>query len=100
MPRVVWTPRALADARRLSAFLAEKNPEVANRAVTTIRERVMALSEFPQVGRLVPGVTPELRELLVVFGHSGYVVPYRNDGNVIAILAVRHGREKGFVPPG
>jgi hypothetical protein len=43
---------------------------------------------------------PELRELLVLFGNGGYVLRYRNDADVIAILAVRHGRERGFQPLG
>jgi plasmid stabilization system protein ParE len=98
--RVVWTLPALRDARRLRAFLAEKNPEAASRAIATIRARAKDLSKFPRAGRVVPGVMPELRELLVLFGNGGYVLRYRNDADVIAILAVRHGRERGFQPLG
>jgi plasmid stabilization system protein ParE len=46
-----------------------------------------------------PGVVPGgqlVRELLVLFGQGGYVLRYRADADVVAILAVRHGREKGF----
>jgi plasmid stabilization system protein ParE len=98
MPSVVWTRQALLDARRLHAFLAEKDPEVAGRAIDTLMERVTELATFPRLGRLVPNTSRELRELLVLFGQGGYIVRYRRNQNRIAILAVRHGREKQFAP--
>jgi plasmid stabilization system protein ParE len=97
MPHVVWTLRALKDARRLRAFLAEKNPQAASRAIATIRQRAKNLADFPQSGRVVRREGPELRELLVSFGYSAYVLRYRIEGSTIAIVAVRHGRERDFI---
>jgi plasmid stabilization system protein ParE len=96
---VIWTLPALRDARRLRAFLAETNPQAASRAIATIRQRAKNLADFPQSGRAVPGVDLELRELLVSFGHGAYVLRYRNEGDAITILAVRHGRERDFGAP-
>ncbi|QHD70516.1 type II toxin-antitoxin system RelE/ParE family toxin [Sphingobium yanoikuyae] len=39
---------------------------------------------------------PEYREKLIAFGNSGYVALYRLDGDVVAILAVRHQKESGY----
>jgi hypothetical protein len=41
-------------------------------------------------------MAPEFREWFVRFGDSGYVALYRYDGSLIAILAVRHGKEAGY----
>lgn len=38
----------------------------------------------------------EFRERIIPFGSSGYLVLYRYDGQIVAILAVRHGREAGW----
>ena len=96
MARVIWTPPALHDVRRLHRFLAPKNPDAARRAVRTIRQGVKALATHPEIGRPVDEMQPEFREWFVPFGQSGYLTLYRYDGKTVAILAVRHGREAGY----
>jgi hypothetical protein len=41
---------------------------------------------------------PELRELLIAFGNSGYVALYRHElaDNAVYILAFRHQKEAGY----
>ena len=56
-----------------------------------------ALARHPEIGRPVEEMPAEFREWLVPFGDSGYVVLYRYDGALAAILAVRHhGKEAGY----
>ncbi len=93
--RLVWTARALNDLRRLHAFIARENPDAAKRAIKTIRAGVKILSAHPRIGRPVE-TEPEYREWLIRFGASVYVVLYRVDDRVIALLAIRHGREAGY----
>jgi plasmid stabilization system protein ParE len=88
--------RALHDVERLHGFLAAKNRDAARRAVRAIRQRVKALSAHPEIGRPVEEMAPEFREWFVQFGDSRYVTLYRYDGDLVAILAVRHGREAGY----
>lgn len=38
----------------------------------------------------------EFREWPIEFGSGGYVALYRFDGEMVIILAVRHGREAGY----
>lgn len=95
MPRVVWTPPALRDVARLHDFLAAKNKDAARRAVRAIRQGVKALVAHPEIGRPAEEMPPEFREWFVRFGDGGYVTLYRYDGELVAILSVRHGREAG-----
>jgi plasmid stabilization system protein ParE len=96
MTRLIWTPAAALDLSRLHAFLAPKNRDAARRAARTIRQGVRVLATHPEMGRPIKDLPPEYREWFIQFGNSGYVVRYRYDGDQIAILAMRHGKEAGF----
>lgn len=96
MPRLIWTPQALADVQRLFRFLASKNMDAARRAVQAIRQGVSALILQPGMGRPIEDLPVEFREWLIDFGGSGYVARYRLDGDVTVVLAVRHQKEAGF----
>lgn len=59
-----------------------------------IKKHLALLATRPQLGR--PSMKyPELRELLIAFGRSGYVALYRHDTqhNRIIVLSLRHQRE-------
>ena len=96
MPRLIWTPPALADVQRLYRFLEPKSPEAAQRAVKAIRAGERILGHQPQLGRPVEDLDPEFREWLIDFGNTGYVALYRFDGITVSMLAVRHQKEAGY----
>jgi plasmid stabilization system protein ParE len=96
MARIIWTPPALRDVARLHSFLAPKNRAAAKRAMRAIRQGVKALTEHPEIGRPIEEMPSEFREWLIPFGDSSYVVLYRYDGKLVAILAIRHGKEAGY----
>lgn len=96
MPRLIWTPNALADVQRLYRWLLSKDGEAATRAVAAIRAGVKILAQSPRIGRPVEDMDAEYREKLIDFGNSGYVALYRLDGETVAILAVRHQKEAGY----
>lgn len=96
MPRLIWTPQALADVQRLYRFLASKNMDAARCAVQAIRQGVKVLTLQPGMGRPIEDLPVEFREWLIDFGDSGYVARYRLDGDVIVVLAVRHQKEAGL----
>jgi len=95
VPRLIWTPAALADVQRLYRFLAPKNPDAARRAVKAIRAGVKILAQQPYAGRMAQGMEAT-REWLIGFGNSGYVALYRIEDDMISILAVRHQKELGW----
>ena len=39
---------------------------------------------------------PEYRELVIGFGHHGYVALYRLDGDSVIVVAIRHQLEAGY----
>ena len=92
MTRAVrFLARAKDDLARLDDFLAEKNPDAANRAATTISEAVMSLADNSERGR--PG-RGDVRELVVSFGRDGYVVQYRVAPRDVFIARIFHAREQ------
>jgi plasmid stabilization system protein ParE len=96
MPRIVWTPPALRDIARPHGLLAPKNRDAARRAVRAIRQAVKALAAHPEIGRPIEEMLPEFREWFIQFGDSGYVALYRYDGELVAILAIRHAKGAGY----
>jgi plasmid stabilization system protein ParE len=96
VPRLIWSPPALADVQRLYRFLAPKNKAAAHRAIKTIRAGVKILAHKLEAGRPVEDMDPAFREWLIDFGSSGYIALYRFDGETATILAVRHQKEAGY----
>lgn len=96
MPRLIWSPEALADIQRLYRFLAEKNPDAARLAAAAIRDGMQIVAEHPGVGRPVDDMDPEFQEWTISFGASGYVALYRLQQDVALVVAVRHQKEVGY----
>ncbi len=96
MPRLIWSPAALIDVKRLYDFLKTKNLDAAKRALRHMRQGVRVLEQQPGVGRPVEEMDDEFRDWLIDFGDSGYVVRYRVDHQAVTVLAVRHQKEAGF----
>jgi plasmid stabilization system protein ParE len=82
---------------RAFEFLRKENPEAAVAAAQAIRSAIDSLGTHPLLGRRIHG---DIRELVVSYGATGYIAPYRFlvPQDEIRILAIRHQREIGFVP--
>jgi len=54
------------------------------------------LEQSPEIGRPFAEL-PELRQLIIAFGDSGYVALYRHDpaAETVYVLAFRHQKEAG-----
>jgi plasmid stabilization system protein ParE len=98
VPRLIWSPEALADVQRLYRFLVEKNSDAARRAVGAIRDGMQIVADHPDVGRPVDDMDPEFREWSISFGASGYVALYRLQQDTALVVAVKHQREVGYLP--
>lgn len=97
MPRVIVTAGAGQGLERCRRFLAAKAPEAARRAGQTIAQQFKLLEKAPDIGRPFPEL-PELRELVIAFGDSGYVALYRHEpaDDAVYVLAFRHQKEAGY----
>jgi plasmid stabilization system protein ParE len=98
---VRYSAGARDDLLRLYDFLLERastaeDLELAERAVNAITTAVDSLGRSPFIYRKA-GQSPFLRELLIPFGHSGYVALFEiEDAATVTILAVRHQLEDDY----
>lgn len=85
----------MANLARAFEFLLEHDHAAAIASAAAIREAVEMLANHPLIGRRVAG---ELRELVISFGKTGYVVLYRflPARELVRILALRHQRELDY----
>jgi len=97
VPHVIVTAGAAEGLERCREFLATKAPEAARRAGQAIERQLRLLETAPDIGRPFPEM-PELRELVIAFGDSGYVALYRHEltANAVYVLAFRHQKEAGY----
>jgi plasmid stabilization system protein ParE len=102
---VSFAVRYIAGARddllRLYDFSLERastaeDLELAERALNAITTATGSLGRSPFIYRKA-GQSPFLRELLIPFGHSGYVALFEiEDAATVTILAVRHQLEDDY----
>jgi plasmid stabilization system protein ParE len=97
VPRVIVTEGAVAGLRRCQVFLDTKNPQAARRAAQAIERQFLLLESMPDMGRPFADM-PELRELVIDFGDSGYAALYCYDPteDAVYVLAFRHQKEAGY----
>ncbi len=90
---IFFSPDALMDVERLRTFLDQVNPGAARRAMMTISTAIERLQEFPDLGMATEDA--EIRQLVIRFGASGYIVRYAALAETGGILITRiwHGRE-------
>ncbi|MFD2189403.1 type II toxin-antitoxin system RelE/ParE family toxin [Pistricoccus aurantiacus] len=71
--------------------------QAARRAGQAIERQFLQLETTPDIGRPLPEM-PELRELLIAFGDSGYVALYHHEpgDDAVYVLAFRHQKEASY----
>ena len=90
---ILLSPDADEDVERLRTFLEQKNPDAARRALAAIWAAIDRLREFPDLG--MPTEDTDIRQIVVRFASSGYIVRYAalpGDENIL-ITRIWHGRE-------
>lgn len=81
--KLKFTRRAVEDLKRLRAFIAEHNPNAANRISKQLRKSIQHLVENPQLGKVV-GELPEARDFIT----GPYLVRYIVVGETVIILTI------------
>ncbi|MBC7995467.1 MAG: type II toxin-antitoxin system RelE/ParE family toxin [Rhizobacter sp.] len=100
---VLLTPEAQNDLERLFEFVLEHEMarddgdlSLAEEALSAIQAGMKVLERFPFTCRKAAG-TPFLRELVIPFGHTGYVALFEvRDQQTVVVGAVRHQREDDY----
>lgn len=96
MPQIRYTSQAIEDLKRLHDFLKIKDPDVARRAVSAIRDALNKVAFMPERFRPVEGQI-YWREAVIDFGNSGYVARFQNLPNSDVVIArIRHQKEQQF----
>lgn len=101
--RVRLTLEAEADLERLFDFLVERELNrdsgdlaLTERALAAIQAGLATLKSSPFTCRKA-AQSPFLRELIIPFGHSGYVALFEIEGpGDVVVIAVRHQREDDY----
>lgn len=97
--RVRLTDEAREDLLRLYDFLLEKDVSAAVEAEASIAKALELLTHSPFTCRRcsAPAADMRLRELVIGFGHAGYVALFEvEDAATVTVLAIRHQREDDF----
>jgi plasmid stabilization system protein ParE len=91
--KLIVSRAAAVDLERLRSFLAKTSPAAAGRAAAILASAIQSLDTMPERGR--PSELPNIRELIVPFGQSAYVLRYTYsiENQEIVMLRVWHGRE-------
>jgi len=90
---ILFSPDAVEDVERLRNFLDRENPDAARRALEVIWTAIDRLQEFPDLGAATGDA--DIRQIVVRFGASGYIVRYSalpGESNIL-ITRIWHGRE-------
>ena len=101
--RVVFSAAAAQDLEQLFDFALQRELDsdtgdlgIADRAVQAIKDSIAFLTASPFACRKV-GSSSFVRELIISFGHTGYVALFEIvDSSTVIIGAIRHQREDDY----
>ena len=96
--RIRVAESAVADLEDIQAWYADQGvPEVGVRLVARIIDRVEALADHPELGRIVPEFDqPFLREII----HPPFRIVHRRDPDAVRVIRVWRGERRLRLPDG
>ncbi len=87
--KLLFSESAVNDLARLREFIAQHSPTAAQRVGRRLRGAIQRLVDTPQIGRPLPDLPGEIREL--IFGR--YVGRYKVRTKALYILRIWHRKE-------
>lgn len=97
MPQVVFTPDAVLDLEVLRELLRERGSQAPARAAKILAAKFTQLSFNPKLGR--PVELPDgtiVRELGISLLEDDCTALFRQEGETIVVLLLRHKSEVGY----
>ena len=77
----------MADLDDIWDFIAQDDPDAADRFIETLHETCSLIFSMPRAGRY----RPELARGLRSFSHGAYVIFYVIEGDILTIVRIIHG---------
>jgi toxin ParE1/3/4 len=87
MARIIRAPAAESDALEIWSYIAEDNPEAADRLIDRFDEIIRTISKQPELGRSVEELAPKLRFVPI----GSYLIFYRPSEDGVEIVRLLHG---------
>ena len=87
MPEARKTDEAKLDLVEIWSYIAEDNPEAADKLIRNVESRCSRLARSPLLGTSREQLSPRLRS----FPHGNYVIFYRPEEFGIIVVRVLHG---------
>ncbi|PYB77074.1 type II toxin-antitoxin system RelE/ParE family toxin [Rhizobium wuzhouense] len=95
--QIKYTQDVLDDLDRLYTYLVQYDLALAERAYVAVQLAISSLERLPLIHRMAKGGDPMMREMVVAFGTTGYVVLYRIvSDDLLTVAAIRHQREDDY----
>jgi plasmid stabilization system protein ParE len=96
--KIRLTAEALEDLDRLYDFLVKRDLDAADGALAAIEHAFELLTCSPfSCRKALLQKSPRWRDILIPFGHSGYVALFEIDNDrTVTIAAARHQREEDY----
>lgn len=89
MHKLFWKPLARRDLLQIVHYIAQDNPDAAEKLAQDIEAKTVNLMENPKLSRI--GRLHGTRELVV---HPNYFLVYRVLDEVVEILRVKHSAQR------
>lgn len=87
--QLIWTAEARADHDDIIGYIAERNPDAAERLKAEFDRYARQLLDFPLMHR--PGRVKGTRKAIV---HPNYLLIYEVERDAVVITAVIHARQQ------
>ena len=92
MSGYVFTPLAAADVFHIWSFIADDNPDAADRVEEAIYDACAWLASAPLSGHVRPDLTPRPLRFWSLTSFPNYVIVYRPGTTPLQVAAVLHGK--------
>ena len=89
-PKLEWRQQAIDDLNEFVIFIAEDNPDAAQKLKDEIEEKAEKLPQNPKLYKESPRAKG-MREMVV---RSNYIVIYRETATLVEIVNVVHARQQ------
>jgi toxin ParE1/3/4 len=86
---IVWLAAAVQDVLSIRTFIAQKNPQAAQKVALRIDQAISLLGTMTNIGR--PGRIFGTRELVI--SGTSFLAVYRVENGRVEILRIFHGRQ-------